>query len=534
MTPLLRPALGRLCSAPRRRIGARLALSYALLCLLLLVIGAAAIWQARAMHARIASALDGRVATLVRVQSLDHEVQAVNLAARDALLSADAALTAEALARIEHGRGRIGDEIAALQKSLHGSADPAARTVEELAAHSSGVLVSLLKLSRNIKAGDQTDAAKALLYSALVPKMKGFGELIGNVQRVQLAELDRVRTLVAESARLGERLTVLVLVVAVLAAALLAWRITRGITRPIGATVRLAQRIAAGDLRHTLAEPVLSDELGSLQRAMLDMQRQLGELVSGIRRAADGIAEASEKVAGGGHHLSRRTDEAAGSLQRTAAAMNEITRTVGQSAESARSAGPMMDSASRAAERGGQVVAQVVERMGEIASASQRIADITGVIDSIAFQTNILALNAAVEAARAGDHGRGFAVVASEVRALAQRSGTASREIKALIGDSVAKVAVGSQLVEGAGATMREIVADVDRISGVVNGICAAAAAQGSGLTEVNSAVHELDDATRQNATLVEQSTAAAENLREEALGLQQLVNRFRLAPSAG
>jgi methyl-accepting chemotaxis protein len=213
--------------------------------------------------------------------------------------------------------------------------------------------------------------------------------------------------------------------------------------------------------------------------------------------------------------------------------MHELTRTVSQSADSARSAGEMMASASQAAERGGQVVSQVVDRMGEIASASGRIADITSVIDGIAFQTNILALNAAVEAARAGDHGKGFAVVAAEVRALAQRSATASREIKVLIGDSVAKVESGSKLVEGAGATMRVIVADVERVSGVVRDICAAATTQSQGLGEVNTAVHQLDDATQQNAALVEQSTAAAESLREQAGSLQELVHRFRLEADA-
>jgi methyl-accepting chemotaxis protein len=530
MTLISRLHPGRLWSAPRRRIGARLALSYAFLCLLLLAIGLMSIWQARGMHARIAAALDGRVAALVRLQGLDREVQQVNLAARDALLSADEAAAVAALARIEQGRGRIGSEIEALQKTMQGSNDPAAPVVEELAGQSSGVLVALLKLSRQIKGG-QADAAKALLFGALIPKMNGFAGLIAQAQGVQLAELERTRTQATESASLGERLTALVLAVAVLAAALLARRITVGITRPVTATAALAQRIAAGDLSQALAEPVRSDELGMLQHAMLDMQRQLSELVSGIRHSADGIAEASEKIAGGGHHLSQRTEEAAGSLQRTALAMNELAQTVGQSAESARSAGTMMDSASQAAERGGQVVAQVVERMGEIATASNRIADITGVIDGIAFQTNILALNAAVEAARAGEHGRGFAVVASEVRALAQRSSVASREIKGLIGDSVAKVAAGSRLVEGAGATMREIVADVGRVSGVVSSICTAAASQSEGLGEVNSAVHKLDDTTRQNAALVEQSTAAAESLREEAQGLQQLVNRFQLAP---
>ena len=517
----------RLFGAPRRHLGARLGLGFGLLCLLLLAIGGLAIAQSRTMQTRFAGALDGSVPALVSLQALDHEVQLVNMAARDALLAPDDEAVTAALGRIESGRGKIGAGIEALQKAIEDDKDIFAPVVEELAGQSSGVLVSLLKFSRQRKAG-QTDEAKTALYGALIPKMNAFAAVIGKAQGMQLDELEQARASSAQTARLGQTVIGAALVIAVLASALLAWRITRGITRPIAATVTLAQRIAAGDLSQPLRAPQRRDELGLLQSAMLDMQRQLSELVAGIRSSADNIALASGEIAGGNHHLSQRTEEAASSLQRTAAAMHELTRTVSQSADSARSAGEMMASASQAAERGGQVVSQVVERMGEIASASGRIADITGVIDGIAFQTNILALNAAVEAARAGDHGRGFAVVAAEVRALAQRSATASREIKVLIGDSVAKVESGSKLVEGAGATMRVIVADVERVSGVVRDICASAATQSDGLGQVDNAVHQLDDATQQNAALVEQSTAAAESLREQAGSLQELVHRFR------
>jgi len=522
---------GRLLRAPGRHIGARLGLGFALLCLLLLSVGGLAIGQSRVMQARFAAALDGRVPALVRLQTLNGEVQLVNMAARDALLAPDEAAAAEALARIEAGRGKIGAEIEAMQKAMEGSDDPFAPAVEELANHSSGVLVALLKFSR-LQKGGNADGAKTLLYGALIPKMNAFAEMIGKAQHVQTSALEQVRDSSAEAARLGQRVTAGALAFAVVVALLLGWRLTRSITRPIADTVRLAESIAAGDLSRTMQERVRQDELGQLQQAMLAMQHQLSELVAGIRHSADNIALASQEIAGGGLDLSQRTEEAATSLQRTAEAMSELTQTVDRSAESARAAGEMVTSANRAAERGGQVVAEVIGRMNEIASASGRIADITSVIDGIAFQTNILALNAAVEAARAGEHGRGFAVVAAEVRALAQRSATASREIKSLIGDSVSKVEAGSRLVEGAGDTMREIVADVERVSSVVRDICSAASSQSAGLGEVNTAVHQLDDATQQNAALVEQSTAAAESLREQAQGLQELVNRFQLEPT--
>ncbi|NRF70679.1 HAMP domain-containing protein [Aquincola sp. S2] len=522
------PRLSALTHLSVRRLGTRLALGFGLMCLLLLGIGALAIGQSRVMQAQFAAALDGRVPALVRLQALDREVQSVNLAARDALLAADEAAATAALARIEAGRQKIGSEIEALQKSVEGSADPFAPVVEELGTQSSGALVMLLKFSRQLKAG-QADGAKTQLASALTPRMNSFAALIAKAQGLQLGQLDGARQKSEEAARWGQGATAATVAVAMLVAALLAWRITRGITQPIQAIVTLAERIAAGDLGHPMQAPTRQDELGQLQTAMLDMRHQLCELVAGIRQSADSIANASQEIAGGNHHLSRRTEEAAASLQRTASAMDAVTRSVGDSAASAQSAGTMVASASQAAHRGGTVVLQVIDRMGEITTASKRIADITGVIDSIAFQTNILALNAAVEAARAGEHGRGFAVVASEVRALAQRSATASREIKGLIGDSVDKVEAGSKLAEGAGSAMREIVADVERVSSVVGDICSRASSQSSGLGEVNAAVRQIDDVTQQNAALVEQSTAAAESLREQAQGLQELVNRFRL-----
>ena len=273
------------------------------------------------------------------------------------------------------------------------------------------------------------------------------------------------------------------------------------------------------------------DEVGDLLRALGAMVARLHGSIHSVRQATESIGLASGEIAMGNQDLSQRTEKAAGSLQQTASSMDQLTGTVRQSADAAAQANQLASSASQVAERGGTVVAQVVATMDEINAASRKIADIIGVIDSIAFQTNILALNAAVEAARAGEQGRGFAVVAAEVRSLAGRSAQAAREIKTLIGASVDKVEAGSQLVSNAGSTMTEIVASVKRVSDIIGEITAASSEQREGIGQINSAVSELDQMTQQNAALVEQSAAAAESLGEQARKLAGVVGAFRLAP---
>jgi methyl-accepting chemotaxis protein len=363
----------------------------------------------------------------------------------------------------------------------------------------------------------------------MLPKMETFSSAIDKTQASQTQRLQEGRKQAERAVSVALALTGVMLLSGLVVAGLLAWRISRGVTQPVIDTVRLAESIAGGNLSNQLPA-VRTDEIGRLQQAVLDMQRQLSELVGVIKRSAGNIAVASDEIAAGSHHLSRRTEQAAGSLQKTAGAMDHLVGTVRQSADAAREANTMAVTAAQAAQRGGNVVSQAVDRMAEITQASGKIADITGVIDSIAFQTNILALNAAVEAARAGEHGKGFAVVASEVRMLAHRAGKAAQEIKSLIGESVSKVESGSALVRDAGSTMGEIVTGVERVTRIVNEICTSATVQSSGLGEVNAAVGDLDTMTQQNAALVEQSTAAAEGLRDQALALQNLVNRFRLS----
>jgi methyl-accepting chemotaxis protein len=293
------------------------------------------------------------------------------------------------------------------------------------------------------------------------------------------------------------------------------------------ATARDAMtQVAQGNLSEHL--PIMAGD-PSLMAALGDMQQSLRQVVGEIRSSVESITTASSEIAAGNHDLSARTEQTASNLQETAASMEELTGTVNQSADSARQAKQLASSAAAVASRGGEVVSQVVITMESINASSQKIADIIGVIDGIAFQTNILALNAAVEAARAGEQGRGFAVVASEVRSLAGRSSDAAREIRSLIADSVEKVEAGSRLVDDAGQTMTEIVSSVQRVSDIVGEISAATNEQSSGISQINSAISNLDQMTQQNSALVEQSTAAAESLRDQASRLAQVCGRFNL-----
>jgi methyl-accepting chemotaxis protein len=310
------------------------------------------------------------------------------------------------------------------------------------------------------------------------------------------------------------------------------WMMRRWVGQPLSQLGRAVSAVAEGDLT-AVVRSTRRDEIGTLMADVEGMRQRLAQTMGEVRASADSIGVASSQVATGNQDLSGRTEQTASSLQQTASSMEQLTGTVNQTADSARTANQLAASASEVAQRGGAVVSQVVSTMNDISAASRKIADIIGVIDGIAFQTNILARNAAVEAARAGEQGRGFAVVAGEVRSLAQRSAEAAREIKSLIGASVGKVESGSRLVQDAGSTMGEIVASVQRVTDIIGEISAAAAEQSQGIGQVNSAVNQLDQMTQQNAALVEESAAAAESLREQATKLASVVSRFTL-PSHG
>ncbi|MFS0754119.1 methyl-accepting chemotaxis protein [Noviherbaspirillum sp. 1P10PC] len=305
-------------------------------------------------------------------------------------------------------------------------------------------------------------------------------------------------------------------------------RLVRAITGPLDEAVRIASAVASGDLTQDI--PVrANDETGKLMQALKRMNDSLVDIVGRVRTGTDTIVSASSQIASGNLDLSSRTEQQASSLEETASAMDELNSTVRQNEDNARQANQLALAASDVAARGGAVVSDVMQTMGAINAASHRIADIIGVIDGIAFQTNILALNAAVEAARAGEHGRGFAVVATEVRSLAQKSASAAREIKTLITDSVSQVEGGTKLAQQAGATMEEVVASVRRVTDMMGEISSASAEQSAGIGQVNQAITQMDQVTQQNAALVEQAAAAAGALQEQAQHLLTAVQVFRM-----
>ena len=309
--------------------------------------------------------------------------------------------------------------------------------------------------------------------------------------------------------------------------------VSRSITLPLNEAVKIAQTVASGDLTsHVRVKS--KDETGQLLQALKDMNDSLVGIVGEVRSGTETIATASNQIAKGNLDLSSRTEHQASALEETAASMEELTSTVRRNADNARQANILAVSASEVAVKGGSVVSQVVETMGSINGSSTKIVDIIGVIDGIAFQTNILALNAAVEAARAGEQGRGFAVVASEVRTLAQRSAAAAKEIKALIGDSVTKVDLGSKLVDQEGITMGEIVASIKMVTDIMVEIASASQEQTSGIDQINIAVIEMDNVTQQNAALVEQAAAATQSLQDQTANLSQVLGVFKLNKASG
>ncbi|MDA8455841.1 methyl-accepting chemotaxis protein [Acidovorax sp. GBBC 3334] len=378
------------------------------------------------------------------------------------------------------------------------------------------------------KAAGQAEEAERILNQVYLPATKDYVALIQKLLDLQRSDIDatagNIQGIYAQSRLL---LVVFGLLALALGAACALW-LTRGIVRPLSEAVRVARAVAASDLTSHVTVDA-TDETGQLLQALKDMNESLAQVVGRVRSGTDSIATASNEIDAGNQDLSSRTEEQASSLQQTAASMEELTSTVRQNADNARQANQLASSASETATKGGQVVAGVVDTMGAIHESSRKISDIIGVIDGIAFQTNILALNAAVEAARAGEQGRGFAVVASEVRALAGRSAAAAKDIKGLIGDSVSKVSEGTQQVAEAGRTMDEIVQSVQRVSDLVAEISAASEEQSRGIDQVHQAVSQMDQVTQQNAALVEEATAATGSLKAQASQLAQAVSVFRI-----
>ncbi|WP_313872789.1 methyl-accepting chemotaxis protein [Rugamonas sp. DEMB1] len=320
---------------------------------------------------------------------------------------------------------------------------------------------------------------------------------------------------------------------ALLLGVVLAWWITRSITRPLRAAIEVARTVADGDLSSRI-EGGGRDETGQLLLALKDMNTSLVDIVGRVRSGSDSIATASGQIASGNVDLSARTEHQASSLEETASSMEQLTVAVRNNADHANRASALARGALEVTKEGGAAVAKVVDTMASINASARKIGDIISVIDGIAFQTNILALNAAVEAARAGEQGRGFAVVATEVRTLAQRSAAAAKEIKTLIDDSVQQADAGNAQVERAGATMRQIVTSIDGVSAIIDEISTAGQEQSAGIEQINQAIIEMDGVTQQNAALVEEAAAASAALLEQAGSLTHAVSVFRLAPAGG
>ena len=454
----------------------------------------------------------------------------------DAIQNANRVLPTLVLTSNEGERQKLKDELASIRQIY----DISRKALEEM-PHTDELKALLKRLDEardatrpvnnqlfELAMAGQREEATALLVEKSQPATLAWQQLVQETIRLQDAANWQMYEQ-AESSYVHARNLLIGFTAAMMAlASALGWLITRSITVPLRRACDVALQVAEGDL-NTVVQVEGRDETAQLLSALGTMKGKLTQIVSGVRQNAEGVATASAQIAQGNQDLSHRTEQQASSLEQTAAAMEELGSTVKHNADNASQANQLAVGASSVAVKGGEVVAQVVDTMRGIETSSHKIADIIGVIDSIAFQTNILALNAAVEAARAGEHGRGFAVVAGEVRNLAQRSATAAREIKQLITDSVNRVDHGSKLADQAGHTMHEVVTAVKRVSDLMAEISAASAEQSKGVAQVGEAVTQMDHATQQNAALVEESAAAAESLRAQAQQLVQAVAVFRL-----
>jgi len=465
--------------------------------------------------------LNKRVRAALQWSSLSQ----VNAARTQALmLSADPALEAG----LKPAMTDTSAQISKIQKAIEAEElTPADLSLlKTIAANRTKVLSTRAEALKQRTAGNLEEAAK-LTKEVFQPAMDTYQQSQRDFVKLQEQNFDATQADYAQRALHLVMLTgamMLLLVIGILLGA--AWLI-RSIRQPLDAANNLAAKIAQGDLSMRI-DTSRGDEFGELMKSLSSMNASLGTMVSQVRYSTDSIATASSEIAQGNNDLAQRTEQTSSSLQSTASSIDHLTQTVQLSTDNARQASSLAANASSVAERGGAVVRQVVSTMEEINDSSRKISDIIGVIDGIAFQTNILALNAAVEAARAGEQGRGFAVVASEVRSLAQRSAEAAKEIKLLINTSVDKVASGTQLVSDAGVTMTDIVQSVRKVADVISEITAASGEQNSEISGINQAIGNLDQMTQQNAALVEQSAAAAESLRDQAEQLAQAVSVFK------
>ena len=447
----------------------------------------------------------------------------------NALVMTDEALSAKLLAQVKIDV----EAVTVLQKKIEEMAFSAENKaqLERVVQERAKVLQVVAEVQKARAQGDPV-VVERMVKERLSPSVAQYAAAQQSFVDFQLSRRDEAKAQGEAQRSNAQWLAVGAVLLVLVSGLLLAWRLVRSITQPLDRAVLLADQIAAGDLTADVHDD-RGDELGHLLRSLSAMAARLRSVVGEVRAGVESVNSAAGEIASGNHDLSARTEQTAANLEETAASMEELTATVTQSADTARHANQLVANAAQAAQRGGDVVGQVVSSMEHITASSRKIGDIIQVIDGIAFQTNILALNAAVEAARAGEQGRGFAVVAGEVRSLAQRSAEAAKEIKGLITASVQSVETGSQQVALAGQSMGEIVDGVRRVSDLIGEITASTTEQRDGISQVNQAVANLDQMTQQNAALVEQASAAAASMSEQAQRLAQVVSVFNVGAAA-
>jgi methyl-accepting chemotaxis protein len=517
-------------AAPKLKVAAKLALSYGLLVGLIAVIAAVCALRFQAINARIANIVDERYARVMRITAIADSANAQARFVRNTVIAAkDPDQTADAFKNLDINAKATDDAVDEFDK--HVDLAKGRELVDAMKAARAKFYADRDEVVRLVKAGQYDDAAHTLLVT-MRPSQRAFFGSIGEITKLQSAIMTAEGQAAREDGRNAIVVTLILAAFALVAASAMAVAITRGLVRQLGAepgeVVAIASAIADGNL--AVSVHTRDGDSTSILAAMQRMRARLSDVVGQVRLSSDAIATGSVEIASGNADLSQRTEAQASSLQQTAASMEQLTGSVRANADTAGVANQLACDASAAASRGGVAVNRVVETMNDIAASSRKIGDIIGVIDGIAFQTNILALNAAVEAARAGEQGRGFAVVASEVRSLAQRSAAAAKEIKSLIGASVEKVDIGARQVDAAGASMNDIVTQVQRVGQLIGEISGATVQQSGGIGQIGDAVGALDRTTQQNAALVEQSAAAAESLSQQAGKLVEAVSVFTLS----
>ena len=516
------------------KIGQRLALGFAAMLVLQLAITFIGMLQMAKLADQITFITDDVEQKIQVVNSVQTAIMVRAIAARNLALVSDPVAQKPEVELVKSSQADLDKGLAALSTILKDRASVNAdeRQMFDQLVSLEGKYLPIANKVVGLATSQKNDQAIAALTQDCMPLLKQVIMHISTFNRALRQKADESVAASKVDYQNSKWMLLLISAVSLLAGICIAWRLTRSISRPLIKAVEIAQCVASGDLSSQISV-TSKDETGQLMQALKDMNASLVDIVGNVRQGTDTIATASSQIATGNQDLSSRTEEQASSLEETAASMEELTSTVKQNADNACQANQLAVSASSVAVKGGSVVAQVVDTMGAINTSSKKIVDIIGVIDGIAFQTNILALNAAVEAARAGEQGRGFAVVAAEVRNLAQRSAAAAKEIKTLIGDSVDKVEEGSKQVAEAGKTMDEIVGSVKRVTDIMAEIEAASREQTAGIEQINQAITQMDQVTQQNAALVEEAAAAAGSLQEQAGSLVQAVSQFTLNSDA-